>query len=86
MELIQVIIKILAIAVVFGFGIVNFVFFMGMHNNTIDGNSFRLMNPFILFLPNEFNEKGNEYRKKALKLDIFCLVVFGGYYVFTKYL
>ena len=60
----------LALAVVW------FVLFMGMHNNTKSGNSFRLLNPFILFLPSEFTEKGNKYRKAMLWLYLFG-VAFG---------
>jgi hypothetical protein len=40
-------------------GVLFFFYFMGMHNNTIDGNSFRLLNPFAMFDKSQFTDKGN---------------------------
>ncbi len=53
-----------------------FVVFMGMHNNTKSGNSFRLLNPFILFQPSEFNEQGNRYRKTMLWLYLIAFAFY----------
>ena len=38
------------------------IYFVGMHNNTKDGNSFRLLNPLSLFDSSQFNDEGNRYR------------------------
>lgn len=47
-------------------GVLFFIYFMGMHNNTIDGNSFRLLNPFAMFDKSQFTDEGNRYRQKFL--------------------
>ena len=64
----QVLLRLTFLAVNLILGVVFFVYFMGMHGNTIDGNSFRLMNPFSYFDESQFNEEGNRYRIKFLKL------------------
>ena len=68
MELLQAIATILLTAGWFIISVVWFVLLIGMHNNTNDGNTFKLMNPAVWFMASEFNEKGNKYRKAMLWL------------------
>jgi len=63
-------------------GVLFFIYFMGMHNNTIDGNSFRLINPFSLLDSSQFNEEGNRYRRKFLVLWV-ALVPFSFFSIFV---
>ena len=64
----QVLLRLAFLAAYLILGVLFFVYFMGMHGNTIDGNSFRLMNPFSVLDESQFNEEGNRYRVKFLKL------------------
>ena len=75
LTLAQVILLMAILALGLVLGVLFFIYYMGMHNNTIDGNSFRLINPISLFDSSQFNEKGNQFRVKFLKLW-FALVPF----------
>ncbi len=66
MELIEVILKLIAIASYLGLAVWWWVTWQGMHNNTIDGNTFRLIYPFIIFDKTQFTEKGNYWRIRHL--------------------
>lgn len=44
-------------------------------------NAFMFFNWFYLFMPNEFNDVGNDYRKKSL--ICFLLLIFEGALVLT---
>ena len=74
MELLTGILTTILVIGIFLLSVAWFVIFMGMHNNTRDGNSFRLLNPFILFIPGEFNEIGNKYRKSMLWLYLGSII------------
>jgi hypothetical protein len=80
----QVLLRLAFLAAYLILGILFFVYFMGMHGNTIDGNSFRLLNPFTLLDKSQFNDEGNRYRVRFLKLwlaaialVLITLMVFG---------
>lgn len=64
----QVLVRLFLVGVVGVLGILGLVNFIGMHNNTKDGNTFRLLNPMSLFDPSQFNEEGNRYRSSLLKI------------------
>ena len=64
----EVILRLAFLGVNLFLSVLFFAYFMGMHGNTIDGNSFRLLNPLALFDPSQFTEEGNRYRLKFLKL------------------
>ncbi len=68
LSLAQVLLRLSMLAAYLVLGILFFVYFLGMHNNTKDGNSFRLLNPFALFDKSQFNDDGNRYRIKLLRL------------------
>jgi hypothetical protein len=64
-------------------GVLVFVYFMGMHSNTIDANSLRSLNPFAMFDKSQFTVKGNMYRHKflivwlaAIPIGIATIVIF----------
>ena len=71
----QVILRLVLLAAYLFLGILFFVYFMGMHNNTTDGNSFRLLNPLSLFDKSNFNEQGNRCRVKFLLVWLAALVL-----------
>ena len=75
MELLQYISTTLITVVWFIFSIAWFVLLIGIHNNTNDGNTFKLINPAVWFMPSEFNEKGNKYRKIMLWLYAIGFVI-----------
>jgi hypothetical protein len=85
MELITGMLTTLLVIGIFLLSVVWFVIFMGMHNNTKDGNSFRLLNPFILFMPSEFNEVGNKYRKAMLWLYFGSTIFMAAIYYVRDY-
>jgi len=68
LSVIQVLLRLSLLAMYFVLGILFFVYFMGMHNNTIDGNSFRLLNPVSFLDASQFNDEGKRYRVKFIKL------------------
>ena len=76
MELLRAILTLIFTFGQFALGVAGFIIFMGMHNNTKDGNSFRLLNPLIIFMPDEFTEKGNKYRKAMLWFCL-CAIIYG---------
>ena len=71
----QAILRLTFIAVYSILGILFFVYFIGMHNNTVDGNSFRLLNPLSILDKSQFNEEGNRYRNKFLKVWLAGLLL-----------
>ena len=71
----QVVLRLIFIAVYLILGILFFVYFIGMHNNTVDGKSFRLLNPMSIFDSSQFNEEGNRYRNKFLKVWVAGLLL-----------
>ncbi len=49
---------------------------VGMHNNTNDGNTFKLLTPVFMLEDSDFNEKGKAWRTMHLKADAFCIFLF----------
>ena len=83
-SVVQVLLRLALLAAYVILGILFFAYFMGMHRNTIDGDSFRLMNPLSVLDKSQFNEEGNRYRVKFLRLWLamiplifVTLIVFG---------
>jgi len=66
MEAVIVVVKIVALLGYLGLSVWWWISWMGMHNNTIDGNSFRLVYPLAMFDERQFNDKGNYWRKQHL--------------------
>jgi hypothetical protein len=85
MELITGIITTILVIGVFILSVAWIVIFMGMHNNTKDGNSFRLLNPFILFMPGQFNEVGNKYRRAMLWIYLGSFIISAAIYYVRDY-
>ena len=81
MEIALGIIKVAYLIAYLILGIWWWVSWVGMHNNTIDGNTYRLIYPFIIFDKKQFNEKGNSWRRSHLTCDVimfvFGLIYFG---------
>lgn len=75
MELLIVLAKVLGVVSYLGIAIWWWVTWMGMHNNTIDGNSFRLIYPFIIFDKSQFTEKGNYWRIRHLYADTVAIIL-----------
>ena len=78
---------ILSIIFTFGhfvLGAAIFIVFMGMQNNTKDENTFRLLNPFIIFMPDEFTEKGNKYRKNLIFLYFIAAIYVAVFFIADK--
>jgi len=73
MELPYTLIKLIVISSWFCLSAAYFLFFMGMHNNTKSGNSFRLLLPWALFDASEFNERGNWFRRASLALWLLSI-------------
>ena len=87
MELLETIINLLGIVGYIGVVIWWWVTWMGMHNNTINGNTFRLIYPFIVFDKFQFTEKGNVWRKRHLYAWLWGIVLsisIWGYQYFDK--
>ena len=59
----------------FALGIWWWVTWIGMHNNTIDGNTYKLINPFAVFDKNQFTEQGNSWRIKNLICDALLIIL-----------
>ncbi len=85
LSIVQVLLRLTFLAAYLIFGILFFVYFMGMHNNTIDGNSFRLLNPFSFLNDSHFTDEGKRYRVKfiwlwlaAVPLSFLAFIVFYG--------
>jgi len=66
-------IKIVGIFIYLTMAIIFCVTWIGMHKNTIDGNSLKSMYPFVLFDERQFTEEGNYWRKRHLQLYVVCL-------------
>ena len=75
LSVIQVILRLMFLAAGLILGILFFVYFIGMHNNTVDGNSFRLLNPLSFFDKSQFNEEGNRCRINFLKVWLAGLLL-----------
>ena len=63
------------------FGVVIFFFFKMMWhfwymNQNLIGKYSGFIGPFVLFMPNQFNNKGNEHREKFIKFLALVLVSF----------
>jgi hypothetical protein len=71
----QVIVRLALLAAYLFLGVLFFVYFMGMHNNTADGNSFRLLNPLSFFDKSKFNEEGNRCRVRFLMVWLAALAL-----------
>lgn len=56
-------------------GIYGIVCFVGMHNNTIDGNTFKLLVPFVTWDSRHFNERGNYWRVRYNRAWILAAIV-----------
>jgi hypothetical protein len=63
-----IVFKVVGIFIYLVIGGIFWVTWMGMHNNTIDGNSFRLIYPFVIFDKAQFTERGNYWRVRHLML------------------
>lgn len=75
MEAIVIILKFVAILGYIGLAVWWWITWMGMHNNTIDGNTFRLIYPFSVLDKTQFNEKGNYWRKQHLYVDVAGIIL-----------
>jgi len=84
MEALIIILKVVGIFIYLVLGVGFWVTWMGMHNNTIDGNSFRLMYPFIVFDKTQFTDRGNYWRSRHLLLYVVGIVLSIGYWVFLE--
>ena len=74
MELITELAKIIGMIAYLGLAVWWWRTWLGMHNNTIDGNSFRLIYPLIIFDKSQFTEKGNYWRVQHLYADLAAIV------------
>lgn len=79
MEVLEVIFILIGIFVYLGLVVWGFITWMGMHNNTIDGNSFRLIYPFIVFDKTQFTDIGNYWRRQHLKVQVVVAVFSAAY-------
>ena len=70
-----IVLKVVGIFIYLVMGAIFWVTWMGMHNNTIDGNSFRLMYPFVMFDKTQFTEQGNYWRTRHLLLYVIGLPI-----------
>ena len=63
----QVVLRLLFLGALLVVGLIWFVTLVGMEKNTLDGNSFRLLNPISYFDQTHFNDDGNRFRRLHLK-------------------
>ena len=63
----QVVLRLFFLAMPLIIGVVWLVTLVGMEKNTVDGNSYRLLNPIAYFDKAQFNEVGNRFRRLHLK-------------------
>ena len=75
LSIVQIVLRLMFLAAGLILGTLFFVYFIGMHNNTVDGNSFRLLNPLSFFDKSQFNEEGNRCRIKFLKVWLVGLLL-----------
>ena len=82
MELLTISAKIIGLMGYLGIAVWWWVTWLGMHNNTIDGNSFRLIYPFIIFDKSQFTEQGNYWRVQHLYADGAAIIFSVVYWVY----
>lgn len=80
MEVLEVTFILIGIFVYLGLVVLGFVSWMGMHNNTVDGNSFRLIYPFVVFDRSQFTDAGNYWRRRHLAFQAVVVVFTAVYY------
>lgn len=68
----------------FGLSVLYAASWFGMHENTKDGNTFRLARPFTNFEKEHFNEAGNKARIFHLKIWASSILWGGLFYWFQS--
>ena len=74
MEMAVIVLKLIGVFGYLGMAAWWWITWLGMHNNTIDGNSFRLIYPFVVFDKSQFTEKGNYWRVRHLYVDVVAII------------
>ena len=64
----------------YGCGLVGARYWVGMHNNTVDGDTFRLMWPWAELDASNFNEEGQRCRRQFWKAWIAAAVTGAAYF------
>jgi hypothetical protein len=83
MEELTVLLKLIGISGYIILAIYWWVTWIGMHNNTIDDNSFRLILPFISFDKRQFTESGNKWRVKHLYANAGIVIWSLAYWLYS---